>query len=193
MEGEACRRLQEGSGFAIATDVVLTNAHVVAGERRTDVLLPSGRRLPAVVVTFDANRDLALLDVPGLGQAPLPLSGAPRPAGGRQGRSVRPSWGPGRLARLPGADRQDVVALGRDLYDSHDTRRDVFILASNLIPGDSGGALVDQRGTVVGVAFAIAPDRPGTSYALTAREIRAVLRPPGAGTAVPTGPCLTEG
>jgi S1-C subfamily serine protease len=91
----------------------------------------------------------------------------------------------------PAAIRQDVVAVGRDLYDSHTTRRDVFILASDLHPGDSGGALVNQRGTVVGVAFAIAPDRPATGYALTSRELTPVLAQP-LGGGVSTGPCLTE-
>ena len=47
--------------------------------------------------------------------------------------------------------------------------------------------------TVVGVAFAIAPDRPGTAYALTAKEIRAILPPSALARPVPTGACLTEG
>jgi S1-C subfamily serine protease len=193
VEGDACRRIQEGSGFAVAADTILTNAHVVAGERHTDVLLPSGRRLVASVIAFDANRDLALLHVGGLGEAPLPISTAPSVAEvGAGGAVFGHPGGQDALRIAPAAVRQDVQALGRDLYDSHDTRRDVFILASNLIPGDSGGALVDQGGVVIGVAFAIAPDRPGTSYALTTREIRTVL--PSVGhPSVATGPCLTSG
>jgi S1-C subfamily serine protease len=84
-----------------------------------------------------------------------------------------------------------VQAVGRDLYDQSQTRRDVFILAAALQPGDSGGALADASGSVVGVAFAIAPDRPGTSYALTSAELRAVLSLPRA-SGVSTGPCLTN-
>jgi S1-C subfamily serine protease len=67
----------------------------------------------------------------------------------------------------------------------------VFILASGLMPGDSGGALVDDTGTVLGVAFAIAPDRPGTAYALTAKEIRTILGS-AANSATGTGGCLTD-
>jgi S1-C subfamily serine protease len=67
----------------------------------------------------------------------------------------------------------------------------VFILASDLAPGDSGGGLVNPAGAVVGVAFAIAPDRPGTAYALTSDELRPVLATGGTG-AVNTGPCLNE-
>jgi len=82
-----------------------------------------------------------------------------------------------------------VNALGRDIYNRASTRRDIFILASELAPGDSGGALVDASGAVVGVAFAIAPDRPGTAYALSDRELASVLALPRSGT-VDTGACL---
>jgi S1-C subfamily serine protease len=67
----------------------------------------------------------------------------------------------------------------------------VFIIASNLAPGDSGAALVNQQGQVVGVAFAIAPDRPGTAYALTSEELKAVLAV-SRSVPVDTGPCLTS-
>jgi S1-C subfamily serine protease len=87
--------------------------------------------------------------------------------------------------------QQEVDAVGRDLYDSHTTHRDVFVLASVLHPGDSGGALVDRAGAVIGVAFAIAPDKPATAYALSTRELTADLSRPR-GPAVATGPCLAD-
>jgi S1-C subfamily serine protease len=193
VEGVACRRIQEGSGFAVGPDTILTNAHVVAGERRTEVLTPSGRTIGAAVVAFDSNRDLALLRVSGLGEAPLGLDPAASGANvGRRGAVFGHPGGQDELRISPALVREEVQAVGRDLYDTHDTRRDVFILASDLAPGDSGGALVDTAGGVIGVAFAIAPDRPGTSYALTNQEIRAILPLAGQGS-VNTGPCLTEG
>src|SRR5205085_3840298 len=66
VEGIACRRVQDGSGFSPAPDVIVTNAHVVAGEKDTFVIKPDGRRLRATVAVFDPNRDLAVLRVPGL-------------------------------------------------------------------------------------------------------------------------------
>src|SRR5207253_2129430 len=96
-----------------------------------------------------------------------------------------------RVVGSPPRVQQKVDAVGRDLYDSPTTHRDVFILASVLHPGDSGGALVDHAGAVIGVASAIAPDRPGTAYALTTREVTADLSRPRAG-AVATGPCLAD-
>ncbi|MBV8960998.1 MAG: serine protease, partial [Actinobacteria bacterium] len=101
---------------------------------------------------------------------------------------------PGGIDQLriaPARIEEQVRALGRDLYDQHTTKRDVFILASDLHPGDSGGALADANGNVIGVAFAIAPDRAGTAYALTSAEIRAVLAVPRGGP-VSTQSCLSE-
>lgn len=188
VEGTACGRRQQGSGFAAAADVVVTNAHVVAGQAtgRTEVLRPDGRRLDATVVVFDPGRDLAVLRVPGLGQAPL----APGPAavGDRAAVFGHPG-GQDPLRVAPAAVRRRVDAVGRDLYDAQRTTRDVFVLAAELRPGDSGAAVVDTGGRVIGVAFAIAPDQAATAYALTSDEVGAVLAAPR-GAAAPTGPCL---
>jgi S1-C subfamily serine protease len=189
--GEACRRTQEGSGFSVADDTVVTNAHVVAGHGQgaTEVTRPDGRRLEASVVVFDPGRDLAVLRVPGLNQAPLAVDGG---GVGDRGAVLGHPNGQDPLRIAPAAIRQEVEAVGRDLYDSRSTRREVFILAASLKPGDSGAALINQAGQVMGVAFAIAPDRAGTAYALTDEELRAVLSQPRGGP-VSTGPCLTSG
>jgi len=197
VEGQACGRIQEGSGWTVEAGMVLTNAHVVAGERRTQVLTPSGRVLDATVVAFDSNRDLALLQVPGMAESPLPLYRGSTDVTGQEklvgmtGAVFGHPGGQDNIATTPFLVSQYVSALGRDLYDQHDTTRDVFILASDLMPGDSGGAVVSTTGTVLGVAFAIAPDRPGTSYALSYTEVDAFLATPPAGP-VSTGPCLTD-
>ena len=191
VEGQACNRLQEGSGFAAAPGLILTNAHVVAGEPAgaTSVLLPSGVRLAASVVLYDPNRDLALLMVPGLEQTPLHLAtgtvGTTGAVFGHPGGQIALKVQPARIA-------EEVPATGRDLYDRHNTSRDVFVLAASLQPGDSGGALVDPQGNVVGVAFAIALDRSGTAYALTSREIDEALASPRSDQPVSTEGCLTD-
>src|SRR5262249_8725133 len=71
VEGVACDRIREGTGFAVAPDLIVTNAHVVAGERTTRVVAPDGRRLESSLVAFDPARDLAVLRVPGLSLTPL--------------------------------------------------------------------------------------------------------------------------
>jgi S1-C subfamily serine protease len=190
VEGQACDRIQDGSGFTVAPRLVVTNAHVVAGEPdgQTEVIVPSGQRLPATVVLYDPNRDLALLSVPQDTEAPLPVGTG---TVGEQGAVFGHPGGQSALAVIPASIAQEVTAVGEDLYNTHSTRRDVFILAAALMPGDSGGALVSVSGQVIGVAFAIAPDRPGTSYALASSELKAVLAVPLSG-AVPTEACLSS-
>jgi S1-C subfamily serine protease len=192
VEGQACDRIQDGSGFAVGSDLVLTNAHVVAGEPagQTEVILPSGADLPATVIRFDPDRDLALLAVPGLNETPLPIGSA---SVGDVGAVFGHPDGQTNLAITPARISSEVTAVGRDLYDLHTTSRDVFILASDLAPGDSGGALVNPAGTVVGVAFAIDPDQPGTSYALSYKVLESFLAPQVTTTqAVSTQSCLTD-
>jgi S1-C subfamily serine protease len=187
VEGIACGRQQDGSGFAVAPDVVVTNAHVVAGESATEVIRPNLGRVRAFVTMFDPDRDLAVLQAPGLGLQPLPIGSA---AVGATGAVFGHPRGQDRVEVSPAIIRQHVEAVGRDLYDTRVTRRQVFILAADLAPGDSGGALADGGGRVVGVAFAIAPDRPGTSYALTDEVLRAALAQPRGRPS--TGSCLSS-
>jgi S1-C subfamily serine protease len=164
---------------------VVTNAHVVAGEDETVVFPERGDDEEATVVAFDSARDLAVLAVPGLERPPLPLVDAERGATG----AVLGHPGGGPLEVSPFEVVDELEAQGRDLYDERATLRSVLVLASELAPGDSGAALVDPTGSVVGVAFAIAPDRSGTAYALDPDEVRSVLQARSDG-AVDTGPCI---
>jgi S1-C subfamily serine protease len=186
VEGEACGRIQEGSGFVAEPGVVVTNAHVVAGQERTSVVRPDGSRTEAQVVHFDPERDLAVLSVPEVGAPPLPIGTSA--VGGTGAVFGFPGGGP--LEASPFEIRESIDAVGRDLYDGRDTRRQVLVLASELAPGDSGAPLVDPSGAVVGVAFAVAPDQRSTAYALSVAELEATLAAAGT-SAASTGPCLT--
>ena len=169
--GEACSRIQEGSGFFAAADLVVTNAHVVAGEDDTVVELVDGSTLEADVVAFDPERDLAVLRTRGGGAPALPLRDAE--VGDTGGVFGHPGGGP--LDVSPFRVGDEITAVGRDIYDSASTSREVLVLASELAPGDSGAALVDPQGRVIGVAFAVAPDKPGVAYALAIDELEGVL------------------
>lgn len=183
--GQACDQIQEGTGFVVDEDLVATNAHVVAGERGTEVLSQDGRRLFGTVVLFDPDRDLAALRVPDLGLPVLPL------AEGQEGDvgAVYGYPGGGPLRAAPARIAEQIVALGTDIYRTGDTRREVYVLAASLVPGDSGGPLVDATGAVVGVAFAIDPADPDVAYALTDDELTRSLREIRS-VGVDTGPCL---
>jgi S1-C subfamily serine protease len=186
VSGAACGRTLLGSGFSPASETVVTNAHVVAGVSRPSVMRPDGTRLSATVEVFDSNRDLAVLRVRGLGQDPLSVGNGDV---GTDGAVFGHPNGQIELEVSPARIDSKVNAVGLDLYGSRQTRREVLVLAAQLAPGDSGGALVDAAGSVVGVAFAIAPDQPATAYALSSAELRAVLAAPRT-AAGDTGPCV---
>jgi S1-C subfamily serine protease len=171
VEGVACSRIQDGTGFFVTPDLVVTNAHVVAGEEETEIQLADGSSVDATVVAFDPARDLAVLRTPAAVGTPLPMREAL--VGDLGGVFGHPGGGPLEISPFRVADL--IAAEGRDIYDSSSTRRDVLVLASDLAPGDSGSALVDPQGEVIGVAFAVAPDRPGVAYALSIDELEAVL------------------
>jgi S1-C subfamily serine protease len=186
IRGVACNRVLEGSGFAAGPDLVATNAHVVAGVDRPSVLRPDGQELRGRVVVFDPDRDLALISVANLGQTPLPVGTA---SVGDEGAVFGHPRGQIPLEVSPARIVDRRQATGLNIYGSDRARREVFFLAAELQPGDSGGALIDQEGTVVGVAFAIDPSRPDVAYALTDDELSSVLDLPR-GEPVDTGPCL---
>ena len=185
IEGVACRVVKNGTGFVVGDALVVTNAHVIAGERKTSVLRDDGKRLSANVVAIDANRDLALLTVSGLGRAALPVGESK--AGDTGAVFGHPEGGPLRVAPFEVA--RQVTAVGEDIYGTATVERDVLELASDLRQGDSGAALVDARGGVVGVAFAISKDQAGVAYALATTELNAMLRLPR-DQPVDTGPCI---
>ena len=175
--GRACNEIQEGSGWIAAPGVVVTNAHVVAGERTTTVRDTTGAAMPGTVIAFDPIRDVAVLAVPGLATKKPP----PRPlmmANGSAGTNgaVYGHPGGGVLKAAPARVGEEILAVGTDIYRTGTSRRHVYVLAAALAPGDSGGAVVNGRGEIIGMAFAIDPGRSTTAYALTDAEIRPVLR-----------------
>jgi len=143
--------------------------------------------LPAEVVLFDPDADLAVLSVPTFTAPPLTMA---EPKVGTSGAVYgHPHGGP--LQVIPARIAQNIVAVGTDIYRTSSSRRHVLVLATSLQPGDSGGALVDRSGNVVGVAFATDPGQAHTGYALTSDEVRAVLAAAGS-QPVATGSCLVE-
>lgn len=186
VEALACRRIQNGTGFVVGEGLVATNAHVVAGSRRTTVVRDDGRSLDAEVVGFDPERDLALLSVRRLDRPPLSRDRAAlRQVGGVFGH---PGGGPLRVA--PFVVARELNALGRDIYDVGVAQREVLELHATLAGGDSGAPVARSDGRVVGVVFAVSTERASTAYALTAGELEAFLREFTGSAAVGTGPCL---
>jgi S1-C subfamily serine protease len=185
----SCNREQEGSGWVVAPERVVTNAHVVAGTSSENVRIQGeGRSYEARVVVFDPKRDLAVLSVPGL---PAPSS--------RQGTSLTRSGGAVVAGfplngpfRLDSARVRDVLmATGADIYGTPGVVRQVYSLYARVQPGNSGGPLLNSSGAVVGIVFARSLDDDTTGYALTLDEARPVLNAANDSVSpVSTGGCV---
>lgn len=184
----SCDRTQEGSGFVMAPERVVTNAHVVAGVSDPSVqVLGQGEEFPATVVVFDADRDLAVLAVPGLAAPPL-AQGTELGRGDPAMVIGFPLGGP--VTTSPARVRQVLDARGQDIYGNGGVTREVYSLYAHVRPGNSGGPVLDATGALVGVVFATSLDDPDTGYALTLDEAEPVLSAGvGASTAVDVGPC----
>ena len=85
---------------------------------------------------------------------------------------------------------RQIDATGRDIYDGATTRRQVLELAASLQAGDSGSALIDAGGEVVGIAFAVSSEQDGVAYALATSELTPLLAGPHQDE-VSTGTCLS--
>lgn len=187
IEGGACGAVQEGSGFAVAPGVVVTNAHVVAGVHRP-VVIDRAASHRATTILFDPRLDVAVLEVSGLEAPPLAFAGAPA---GRGSEGVVMGFpGGGFFSAVPAVVLSRVDAVGRDIYARGLITRAVYYLQGVVRPGNSGGPLVRADGTVLGVVFARSVANPDLGYALTGDEVaarvRAALAQP---TPVGTGSC----
>ena len=184
---ESCSRTLEGSGFVIAPQRVMTNAHVVAGTETTAVETAAGR-LPARVVYFDPEVDVAVLAVPRLEATPLTLASQPGRAGDSAIVLGYPLDGPYRAT--PARIRNEITLQGPDIYDSRTVRRDVYTVRAQVRSGNSGGPLVDPTGRVVGVVFGAAVEDTDTGFTLTGNQVRSVIdAAPSLSARVSTGAC----
>ena len=187
-EAPRCGQTQVGSGWVYSRGRVVTNAHVVSGASRVQVDVGgTGPELDARVVLFDPDRDIAVLDVPSLTAARLPLGDEL----GRGDDAVLAGF-PGDEGLWVGAARVRSVleARGADIYGDPGAIRQIYSLRATIRQGASGGPVLDPDGDVVGMVFATSLDDPDTGYALTLEEMGSALREaPTADRTVGTGRC----
>ena len=168
IQGFGCGGIVYGSGFPVGPGMVLTNAHVVAGTHGTTVQSSSGADFGARVVLFDPERDVAILYVPRLAAPALPQAGA---SSGTQGAAIGyPGGGDEKVTAAVVLGQ--VTAQGRDIYGQNLVQRQIWIANASVIPGNSGGPLVDLNGNVIGVIFAASTSNENQAYALTDQEVQ---------------------
>jgi len=187
---QGCGEIFTGTGFAVAPNFVVTNAHVVAGATSVEITADAtGRRAPGSVVFFDPELDVALVRTPGLQFRALSFA-AESPGRGTLGAALGHPNG-GALTVIPAAVAAEIRASGRDIYATRDVVRDILELRAPIEPGDSGGPFLLADGSVGGVVFAQSRTDAGVGYALdpvaVADEVIPLL---GRTAATSTGPCL---
>jgi S1-C subfamily serine protease len=169
VEGTGCGGIVEGSGFISAADDVVTNAHVVAGVANPKVIDSNGEVHNTKVVWFDPNVDLAVLRVENLPGKPLTIDSAEQTA--NTPGVVLGFPGGGGFNAQPAAVIEHFTALGRNIYGEGSTSRDVYSLKAHIIPGNSGGPLLNSNGKVLGIVFATSTTYNNVGYALTGQQV----------------------
>jgi S1-C subfamily serine protease len=168
----SCQRSIEGSGFVISSDHILTNAHVVAGvTSQQTVTTMNGTNLPATVVYYDPQVDVAVLYVPGLNLRPLQFAGAANPSDNAvvAGYPLDATT----LHLVPARIGGVLNAQGPNIYQTSTVTRQIYEIRAVVKSGNSGGPLLSPQGTVDGVVFAAAVGVNDTGFALTAAEVAA--------------------
>lgn len=166
----SCGKIIEGSGFVISPDHVLTNAHVVAGvtsEQR--VTTTDGRQLPATVVYYDPEVDVAVLFVHGLGLSPLRFAG--QAAAGDDAVVAGYPLNATSLQQAPARIGGIQDAQGPNIYQTQTVTRQIYEIRAIVEEGNSGGPLLSPEGNVDGVVFAAAVGVSDIGFALTADEV----------------------
>jgi S1-C subfamily serine protease len=185
--GTACGLGVEGSGWVAGPGLVVTNAHVVAGESDTTVTVRDGsERLTATAVHYEPRNDLAILRVNGLDAAPLGLVGRPKVAtpGAVLGY---PEDGPFHVAAARLGATQEVIS--QDSYGRGPIRRRMTSLRGKVRSGNSGGPVVDSAGRVLTTVFGATTSGKagglGVPNEIVSRALAGALAPTG------TGPCAS--
>ncbi len=167
--GQGCGGIVEGSGFIVAPNLIMTNAHVVAGIPHPYVTTLSGQTFSASPIWFNPNLDLAILKVNDLPGPILTLA-----------ESTYSTNTPGAVLGYPGGGSFTAVvasiinqlsATGQNIYGTGNITRSIYEINANVIPGNSGGPLINLKGQVMGVVFAQSTSYANVGYALISNQV----------------------
>jgi len=178
-----CSADHEGTGFVVASGLVITNAHVVAGSAGVTV---DGRR--GQVVLFDPNQDVAVISVSTLSWPVLRLASGPLSLGPAAVVGFPLN---GALSIAPAGVAGEVSAATRDIYASTVLARSMIVVNGDVQPGNSGSPLL-QGGGVVGMVFSKSLTLPLTAYAITNAVIRSEVLRVTAPRPVSSGVCVSN-
>jgi S1-C subfamily serine protease len=184
----SCQKVLEGTGFVIAPNRVMSNAHVVAGSDSVTVEA-EGKTYEATVVSYDPDADISILDVPTLPQPPLVFADQPAKTG--TDAVVLGFPGGGDFVATPARVREIIELSGPDIYKSKTVNREVYTIRGIVRQGNSGGPMINRAGQVIGVVFGAGVDDNDTGFVMTTDEVSRQLAKIGNTSKLPTGACVT--
>lgn len=183
VSGTSCGIGVMGSGWVVSPGLVVTNAHVVAGQNDTEVQAFDGRTARAVPVAYNPRNDIAVLaadlDLPALDLDAGASAGLPAAVIGY------PEDGPLTLTPARAGVRRTLLAA--DSYGRGPFERAILTLRAQVVKGNSGGPLVGSEGQVFGTVFAATTEGPPGGLAVPNKVVAAIVN--GARGEVGTGPC----
>jgi S1-C subfamily serine protease len=183
--GSACGLGIAGSGWIAGPGIVVTNAHVVAGQDDTQVTLSGGETLDAAALYYEPRNDLAVLDVPGLGGTALDLVAKPR-KGTTSATVGYPENGP--LTLTPARLGRTGTVESQDSYGRGPVERRMTPFRGEVRNGNSGGPVIDANGDVLATVFASAVSGGAPSGLGVPNDVVADALA-GALNGASTGPC----
>lgn len=166
----ACGSQMQGTGWVIANNLVMTNAHVVAGSKQVRVGRSGfGNAVNGQVVYFNPTQDIAIVRTTNLDRAPLPWASEVLDPMDDAVALGYPAAGP--FTAVPGRVRDRFRVRVPTIYEDGQVEREVYGIAATIVHGNSGGPLLNPAGEVVGMIFGADTQESNVGYALTKEEI----------------------
>ena len=162
-----------GAGIIVRADgLIVTNAHVI-GRRGLQVQLPDGRTLPARIIAYDRDHDLAALSIDADHLPAIEFGDSKNIQPGQWVTSIGHPWG------VTGASTAGIIiGSGAEFPEFQTGGREYIVASLHMRPGHSGGALIDSAGKIIGVNVMI--NGPDVGMAIPIHVVKRFLKEIGA-------------
>ena len=171
IKGLGCNSLQYGTGFFVEENIVVTNAHVVAGVNSPRIIYDSNE-YDLVFISLDPNSDLAILRSENFSSKPLQLGEAEEGEFGTILAFVKD----GNKVITEVKIREKILAVGKDIFGQPGESREALSLEARIESGFSGAPVLNEDSAVVGVVFSRSRGGGSTAYAVQSSEVKKILK-----------------
>ena len=171
IKGLGCNSLQYGTGFFVEENIVVTNAHVVAGVNSPRII-HNGDEYDLDFISLDPNSDLAILRSENFSSKPLQLGEAEEGEFGTILAFVKD----GNKVITEVKIREKILAVGKDIFGQPGESREALFLEARIESGFSGAPVLNEDSAVVGVVFSRSRGGGSTAYAVQSSEVKKILK-----------------